>query len=62
MPKVLYHGSEGPQDVETMHLAKLANCIRKVERTGPSHRSYGDLEAIKAIYDRRQAAWDAENS
>ena len=65
MPKpapLIYYGSGGPQLVEDMHLAHLENAIRKVARLGESDaQNFPNLEAMRAVYDRRKAAWDAEH-
>jgi hypothetical protein len=58
---VYYHGSKGAQLVEEMHLAHLGNAIRKIERMGAIDPNFENLEAIKAIFKRRQDEWDAEH-
>lgn len=54
-----YHGSKGQQDVEQMHLAHLGNAVRKIERMGDADPNYPQLAEIKAVFERRQAAWEA---
>jgi hypothetical protein len=57
---VLYHGSKGVELVEEMHLAHLGNAVRKIERNH-DHPDHGNLSAIKAIFERRQAEWDRDH-
>lgn len=56
---ILYHGSKGTELVADMHLAHLGNAVRKIERMGSAHEDFANLAEIKAIFERRQAEWDA---
>jgi hypothetical protein len=58
---IFYHGSQGAQLVADMHLAHLGNAVRKIERVGPAHEDFENLDAIKAVFERRQAEWEAAN-
>lgn len=56
-----YHGSKESQLVEEMHLAHLKNAVAKIERMGERDVNFPNLEKIRAVYERRQAEWDAAN-
>jgi len=60
MSKLFYISSKGErEDPEELHLARFKNGLRLIEREGPANPNYENLEKLQAIYDRRQAAWDA---
>lgn len=62
MPKLTYYSSKGEaQDPETLHLSRFKNGLKLIEREGPANRNHKNLDALRAVYERRQAAWDAEN-
>jgi hypothetical protein len=59
---LVYVSSSGEaHDPETLHLARYANGLRLIEREGPINPNHVNLAALKAVYERRQAAWDAAN-
>jgi hypothetical protein len=51
--------SEGETlNAETMHLARLANAVRKMERVDPTSEQ---LPALQECLARRQAQWAADH-
>lgn len=57
-----YISSKGEaHDPETVHLARFYNGLKLIEREGPTNPNHANLAALKAVYERRQAAWEAAN-
>lgn len=60
--KLVYISSKGEVlDPETVHLARFANGLRLIEREGRANPNFPHLPELKEVYERRQAAWDAEH-
>lgn len=60
--KLIYISSKGERfDPETLHLARFGNGIRLIEREGPANPNFANLDALREVFARRQAAWEAEN-
>lgn len=60
MSKLIYISSKGEHhDPEELHLARFGNGIRLIEREGPANPNYENLDKLRAVFERRQAAWDA---
>lgn len=60
--KLIYISSKGEEiDPETIHLARFGNGIRLIEREGPVNPNWDNKAALKEVFERRQAAWDAAN-
>lgn len=62
MSKLFYISSKGERiDPEELHLARFKNGLGLIEREGPANPNHENLVALKEIFERRQAAWDADH-
>lgn len=60
MSKLFYISSKGEKlDPEELHLARFGNAIRLIEREGAGNPNHENVTALKEVFERRQAAWDA---
>lgn len=60
--KLVYISSKGEEiDPEELHLARFGNGIRLIEREGSANPNFSNLEALREVFTRRQAAWDEEH-
>lgn len=59
---LVYISSKGERlDPEELHLARFGNAIRLIEREGSANPNHENLDRLREVFQRRQAAWDAEH-
>jgi hypothetical protein len=57
---LVYISSKGERfDPEELHLARFGNGIRLIEREGRMNPNFENLDALRAVFKRRQDEWDA---
>lgn len=60
--RLVYISSKGiEEDPEQLHLARFGNALRLVEREGRGNPNFENLDALRAVFKRRQDAWDADH-
>lgn len=62
MSQLVYISTKGERlDPEELHLARFGNGLRLIEREGRGNPNFENLAALREVFERRQAAWEAEN-